>query len=216
MNSEPADLHGRGSRLRARSASNNLGVGGAPRASRIRRAILDTIPQLVSPANTKFTVTEITNRAGVSRSAFYAEFANLDELALDVLRQTFDDIGAFDLELRRTRTISPADTTRFALVRLLTHMREYSTLYVGVLDLPGGGPAFTAAVDACAAHIKATIEALTNVPAGVNNATTARCIAVGVLTVASSWLEDGRTTSTNEVVDQLCALIPAWLANPPA
>ena len=154
-------------------------------------------------------------RQVMSESAFYTDFAYLDELALDVLRRTFDNIGAFDLELRRSRTLSPADTTRFALVRLLTHMREYSALYRQVLGQPEGAPAFTLAVDAAKAHIKATIEALPNVPPGIDHETTARYIAGGVLTVARSWLCADTTTPLNDIVDRLCTLLPVWLANPP-
>ena len=62
---------------------------------RHRRAILDAAVELISQGDgARFSADELADRAGVSRRTIFNHFASLDDVLLDVCRQTLDVLAA--------------------------------------------------------------------------------------------------------------------------
>jgi AcrR family transcriptional regulator len=184
-----------------------------PRVTRTRRAILDAVETLAA-GDDPITVAAIVRTAGIGRSSFYTHFSGIDELAVAVLSGVFEAIGAEDVELRRNRIVSGAEAARVAQVRLVGHLVQHRALYASMLALPFTSAVYTAAVEGYAAQVRATIALLPEIPHGLSADAVAIYTASGSLGLLAHWIRSSEPVSADVLVDQLMALVPAWLAAP--
>ncbi|WP_165759569.1 TetR/AcrR family transcriptional regulator [Rathayibacter oskolensis] len=83
------------------------------------------------------TVSDITDRAGVNRSTFYAHAASAAELLCAALRSELDTIrDGYLAELRAGATT--AATIRTGTARILGHLEGHRELYLRAFDAAGG------------------------------------------------------------------------------
>lgn len=75
-----------------------------PRPARTRAAIKDAVARLAERPGNDMTVNAITREAGVSRSAFYDQFSDLDALAIDMLAEVFRTYSTVDTVALRAGT----------------------------------------------------------------------------------------------------------------
>jgi AcrR family transcriptional regulator len=184
-----------------------------PRVTRTRRAILDAVETLAAGDDT-ITVAAIVRTAGIGRSSFYTHFSGIDELAVAVLSGVFQAIGAEDVELRRHQIVSGAEAARVAQVRLVGHLVQHRALYASMLALPFTSTVYTAAVEGYAAQVRATIALIPEIPHGLSADAVAIYTASGSLGLLAHWIRSSAPVSADVLVDQLMALLPAWLAAP--
>ena len=184
-----------------------------PRPARTRAAIIAATEHLVADEQTaEVSVNAIVRTAGVSRSAFYAQFSDLDELAVAMLVDAFREIGRSDV---RARHGGPDDRNRLAVTsnrRLVEHIAARYPFYRASLDWRLSGRVHETVVSAYADQVMATMLVLGDrVPAGLNRADTGRFIAGGAIALLTAWLREGAPEQQDRIVTRLLAVMPNWL-----
>ena len=184
-----------------------------PRPARTRAAILAATEHLVAvEQTTEVSVNAIVRTAGVSRSAFYAQFSDLDELAVAMLVDAFREIGLDDV---RAREGDPSDRNRLAVSsnrRLVEHIAARYPFYRASLDWRLSGRVHETVVSAYADQVVATMLVLGDrVPPGLDRADTGRFIAGGAIALLTAWLREDAPEQQDRIVTRLLAVMPDWL-----
>ncbi|GAB3302646.1 TetR/AcrR family transcriptional regulator [Pseudoclavibacter terrae] len=179
-----------------------------PRPARTQAAIVAAVEEL-SARGDEVTVPAIVAEAGVSRSTFYAQFRDLDALAVRILTEVFTQIEELDLSLRASAT--PIETARATTSQLVAEFAKRRTLYAGVLGSRTTTEAARAVRAAFAEQALGTMQL--TVPAGLDPKVAAEYVAGGSLAVITAWLLSDTPEPTERVQQQLLALLPAWLIN---
>lgn len=179
-----------------------------PRPARTQAAIIAAVERLSSRGE-EVTVPAIAAEAGVSRSTFYAQFKDLDALAVRILTEVFTEIEALDLRLRASAT--PIETARATTSQLVAEFAKRRTLYAGVL---GSRTTTEAHRGVCAVFAEQALGTMQlTVPVGLDPKVAADYVAGGSLAVLTAWLLSDTPDPTERVQQQLLALLPAWLIN---
>ena len=213
-----------------------------PRAERTRQLIFTAIRTLIADQSTTVSVPDIVRIAGISRSSFYAHFASLDVLAAEYLRAQFTDFDSAHLrnglgareKTAREKTAGEntagentagentagentagENAARVGYARLVAHMVENFPLYATVLALPLTRSAYDQIVDAYATQMLESVLIPDSVPHDVNVELVTTYVAGGALTLISAWMRGQLDVSDDDLVDQLVALLPAWVLEPP-
>lgn len=185
-----------------------MGRAADPRPGRTRAAILDAV-EAIGTRGDDVTVPAIVAEAGIGRSTFYAQYRDLDALAVAILSDAFREIEELDLELRRTRSASAtANETTTRLVDAFARRRQ---LYAAVLGSRTTTEAHRAVQHAFAEQALGTM--LETAPPHVDPRAAADYVAGGSLAVLTAWLLSDDPADPEHVQQQLLALLPPWLIN---
>lgn len=179
-----------------------------PRPARTRAAILAAVASL-SSRDQAVTVSAIVEEAHISRSAFYAQYPDLDALAVAVLSEAFAGIEELDLTLRQT--LSARETATRTTTRLVEAFARNRALHAGVLSGRLTTDAHRAVQDAFVEQALGTM--LATVPAHLDPALAARYIAGGTLAVLIQWIGSENPEPAQRIQQQLMDLLPSWLLN---
>lgn len=189
-----------------------------PRAERTRQLIFTAIRSLIADQSATVSVPDIVRIAGISRSSFYAHFASLDVLAAEYLRAQFTDLDSdrlrTDLGQGQGELAAGENAARVGYARLVAHMVENFPLYASVLALPLTRSAYDQIVDAYATQMLESVLIPDSVPDDVNAELVTTYVAGGALTLISAWMRGQLDVSDDDLVDQLVALLPAWVLEP--
>ncbi len=183
-----------------------------PRAVRTRSAITAAVRVLIAEGEPLPSVSQIVRRAGVSRSSFYAQFANLDQVAAAVFSQAFTEIESASIVARATAAAPGPEATRQAVERLVRHVDAHRDFYRH--SFPATFAGHDEAVGALAGQLRESLPLVSTPPPGVSVEATAMWIAGGKLAVLRSWLTGSLTGSVPDVTSQIMALLPGWLVTP--
>ncbi|WP_068494945.1 TetR/AcrR family transcriptional regulator [Pseudoclavibacter helvolus] len=179
-----------------------------PRPARTQAAIIAAVERL-SARGDAVTVPAIAAEAGVSRSTFYAQFKDLDALAVRILTEVFTEIEALDLRLRASAT--PIETARATTSQLVAEFAKRRTLYAGVLGSRTTTEAHRGVRAVFAEQALGTMQL--TVPVGLDPKVAAEYVAGGSLAVLTAWLLSDTPEPIERVQQQLLSLLPAWLIN---
>lgn len=183
-----------------------------PRPARTRAAILDAVEQLVADPAAEISVNAVARAAGVSRSSFYAQFADLDDLAVAMLVDAFRDIGLDDLEARTAPEADLRTLARASNRRLVAHIGQRASFYRASLDWRLSGRVHESVVSAYAQQVAATMDALGDrVPGHVVREDAARFVAGGAIALLTAWLRADAPAGQDAMADRLVAVMPDWL-----
>jgi len=183
-----------------------------PRPARTRAAIIEAVEKLVADPETEVSVNAVARAAGVSRSSFYAQFADLDDLAVAMLVDTFRDIGLDDLEGRRIPDADLRTLARASNRRLVAHIGQRSAFYRASLEWRLSGRVHESVVSAYAQQVLATMAALGDrVPPHVVHEDAARFIAGGAIAMLTAWLRADAPGGQDAMAERLVAAMPEWL-----
>jgi AcrR family transcriptional regulator len=185
-----------------------------PRPARTRAAIVGAVSEVIADpaARGEISVNAIARAAGVSRSAFYAQFSDLDELAVALLVDAFRDIGLDDVDARREPGADARTLAQESSRRLVAHIDERRAFYRASLDWRLSGRVHESVVDAYAQQVLATMAVLdAGVPPDVVPEDAARFIAGGAIAVLTAWLRDEAPGGRDAMADRLVAVMPDWL-----
>jgi AcrR family transcriptional regulator len=185
-----------------------------PRPARTRAAIMGAVPRLIADpaASGEISVNAIARAAGVSRSAFYAQFADLDELAVALLVDAFRDIGLDDVDARHDPRADALVLARESSRRLVAHIDERRAFYSASLDWRLSGRVHESVVSAYAQQVLATMRVLDDgVPPDVVHDDAARFVAGGAIAMLTAWLRDEEPDGRDAMADRLVAVMPDWL-----
>lgn len=183
-----------------------------PRPARTRAAITAAVADLVTDAEAEISVNAIARAAGVSRSAFYAQFADLDALAVSLLVDAFRDIGTDDVEARRDPGADARALARESSRRLVAHIAHRRAFYRASLDWRLSGRVHESVVSAYAQQVLATMSALGDrVPSHIVREDAALFIAGGAVALLTAWLRDDAPDGQHAMAERLVAVMPGWL-----
>ena len=177
------------------------------RARRTRERLVSAYLQLLDTTAAPLSVTQVVRAAGVNRSSFYAHFADLGDLGLDVLDTALDAIYAAQAQTVQARSQDDLRTTAVEQIlqavaanaptlRLAVHHNRAATRYqIGqaiqrnanelLHQLPGWEDTRPAATHLLAIYLSH-----------------------GWAGVICAWLADELTSTQSELADQLVALNP--------
>jgi len=187
-----------------------------PRPARTRAAILGAVEKLVADPQGEITVNAVARAAGVSRSSFYAQFADLDDLAVAMLVDAFRDIGLDDLEGRKAPDADLLTLARASNRRLVAHIGQRSAFYRASLEWRLSGRVHESVVSAYAQQVLATMAALgERVPPHVVHEDAARFVAGGAIAMLTGWLRDDAPAGQDAMAERLVAVMPEWLVGTP-
>jgi len=193
-----------------------------PRPARTRAAIIAATEHLVTEDHTtEVSVNAIVRAARVSRSAFYAQFSDLDELAVAMLVDAFREIGLDDVRARAEDGAgdwagSAGDARRHLATvsnrRLVEHIAARYPFYRASLDWRLSGRVHETVVSAYADQVAATMRVLgDHVPVGADPEDTARFVAGGAIALLTDWLRTDAPERQDRIVERLLAMLPDWL-----
>lgn len=162
---------------------------------------------------TGFSVRTLVDAAGVSRSAFYAHFTDLNDFASAFLAHSLADIR---LQVSTTSSRQPRETiARDGYARLVAHLVAHFEMYRAALAIDAMRAAYERFVASYAIEVFESAVAGAQQDARVNARVAAVHTAGGVASVLIAWLLGALDLSDDEIVDQLVTLTPSWLQSPP-
>ncbi|MCM6760861.1 TetR/AcrR family transcriptional regulator [Rathayibacter sp. ZW T2_19] len=203
-----ASLHGAGPSSTPTSAD--------PRARRTRRRVFDAVERLVMHDGEERTegiaVSDIVREAGISRSSFYAHFEDAAAVASALLREDLvvAEVAEGDAEDR-----SGATALRRGYARLVERLVDRHAFHARLRARASARVASDDAVLGTVLALHREVLARVDVPASVDPELTATFAAGGVLAVVGAWLAGSLDGTDEELVEQLVALLPPWLADAP-
>lgn len=182
-----------------------------PRPARTRAALLEAVQRMAQNGDS-LSVGRIVSASGVSRSAFYTHFANLDELALEMLVREFAAIGEDDAADRAARTDDVAAIAYRAASRLTSFMMRKREMYRASLNGELSTKSSDALIDAYARAVLKSMDFVQHPPpAPLTPAGHARFIAGGAIALLRDWLNSDDPVPAEAMTAQLLAAMPTWL-----
>ncbi|MCQ9369462.1 TetR/AcrR family transcriptional regulator [Brevibacterium sp. 50QC2O2] len=188
-----------------------------PRPAKTRAAIIDAANRLAWTQEAELSVAMIAKEAGISRTSFYAQFKDLDDIAVQLIRERFVEISQIDDELRSAQAGGPATlaTTSVLLDEFLARRHLFSVVLGAVGSARVSGEAYRTIQGILAAGARQTM--LRVAPAGIDPDSAATFIAAGILAVIVDWLAADEAEASigtrEELQDQIIALLPTWVTN---
>lgn len=179
-----------------------------PRPARTRAAIVDAVEALCREG-AEVTVSAVLRASGVSRGAFYAQFTDLEDVALEMLTGAFQSIGEWDTHERLRVGADPEWIAREALGAFASYIDARRTLFTTALDWKVSSRVREAVTDAFAAEVRQAMRLL-DVPATDGEADDlARFAAGGTLAVLVDCLRADEPAE--RIAARLFAVQPDWL-----
>lgn len=175
------------------------------RAARTRQRLFDAAERICS-AGGAVSVSAIVREADVSRSAFYAHFADVGDLALRMQEPLFETIAARAVvDHDRDPHRAMAQSQR----RLAEHFWTHRSLYRAAFLLPGHA-VVVLIEEAMRAPIREHIERY-GAPTGIRPDLVARYVGAAATHLLESWTLGDIHAEPEEIAEHLFALLPAWM-----
>ncbi|MGP3534175.1 TetR family transcriptional regulator [Microbacterium sp. RD1] len=180
------------------------------RVERTRRAIFGAAEALMLERHEPITVQDVLQRAGVSRGSFYTHFAGLEDLAVEMFRERFSQLGRADLERRESGADRPIRMAYLTVRELVEHVVEHRALYVGVDTLTAGRRAHETLIDLLATQVRATALAIPTRPPSIDVDDLARYIAGGTMALLLHIVRTDDDLDVDRTTARVLALLPVW------
>lgn len=177
-----------------------------PRPARTRAEILAAIERLGATGE-DLTVAAIVAEAQVSRSSFYAQFRDLDDLAVQVMEEILREIRLIEANLRGANDALGATTT--ALQMFLGECQRRRGLYAAVLGGNVSGEALQRIHSALSENVMAAAQY--SAPRSVDPVVASSFVAAGTLAVIIDWLLAENPLPAGQLHSQLMGVLPTWV-----
>jgi len=153
--------------------------------------------------------------AGVSRAAFYTHFSGVDEVALVVLREIFDELREIHLSERRELGQRTSASVRAGQERLADAFWQQRDLLRPLLEGSHSATAYMAIVRAFATRIESIMcTELPRIPAGIDARLASIAVANTLVGLLAAWVTGHIDVDRKTIVDHLVAMLPAWMSEP--
>lgn len=179
------------------------------KVARTKRALFQAADELLSERSV-ITVSDVLERAGVSRGAFYNHFTGLEDLAVAMFRDRFAQLGRDDVMRRTAGEVSPAESSFIAIREVVQHVVDHRALYLGVETLTGGRRAHETLVDLLYEQVYGTTLAIPDRPPGVKVEDLARFVAGGTMALLVQWVRRGEEFDVDDMTRRILVLSPEW------
>ncbi|UCR90228.1 TetR/AcrR family transcriptional regulator [Mycetocola spongiae] len=170
-----------------------------PRSASTRQVILDAVGELSLAGADDFSVSDIVRRAGISRSSFYAHFADLAAVAEELLTQAFSEVVELERTRRRDDYLTEYQATRIGYRYLVDHLVDNFSFY---------GMASRSAL-LRPAYDETLLRYARELVRDSGNLAQALYVSGGVLTVIRSWMDGDLDLDDDQIVSVLVELHPA-------
>jgi len=158
------------------------------------------------------SISAVVETAGITRSTFYSQFADLDELALTILTNEFRAIGVDDIAQRSAARPDERQIARQAATKLVNHIERRRLFYRSSLEWRVTSRVRDTLAAAFADQISASIAVMGDrVPPAHRDGYTARYIGGGAMALITAWLQDDEPAAASEMATRLLAAMPEWL-----
>lgn len=195
------------SRLKQSDLRRRMGDSKDARAVQTRARLVAAYRELLDEGAVA-SVTKVVQRAGVTRSSFYAHFADTSDLAATALTEFSEAI----VQTARATVIagdSTRQTNERVLVELVRFIFERQGTYLNLLEPEEG---FRGALQrAFADQSLETLRTRTTLRADAE--VTAQYVASGLLGVVTWWLDTNTELTPEELAAALIAIAPADFAD---
>lgn len=179
-----------------------------PRPARTRECIVAAIERL-GARDADLTVAAVVAEARIARSSFYAQYRDLGDVAVQLLRELHADIEQLDAEIRRRGTGREAAAAATSL--LITEFERRKVLYRAVL---GTRVSYGTQHEIHRIMADAILPSVRQVaPPEIDPDFAASYVAAGVLTTLYTWLVATHPMPPAQLQAQIAALLPTWLVS---
>lgn len=189
------------------SIRRRLAQSNDPRAARVRSQLFAAAHRLEC-ASHPVSVSTLTKEAGVSRSVFYAHFADIADFVLQMQREHIDALAS---AFRDTDTADLREAGLAGQLAFVSYFSDHRETYRAVMSLAGEGVVTggIAAVikDAIASHIRR----FARLPEGLSEEAAATYISGGIAHLIAGWLLDPDPIDEASLAQCLTDLMPGWL-----
>ena len=186
-----------------------------PRYQRTRRALVDAVLSLARRKPiAQITVSELVNRAHVSRSAFYAHAASPADLLAEHLIATLDPYLDRLGSLLADHPESYLERWRVVYIEMLTAIHRDGKVYAQVFDAPGSGVLArlrSRLGEAAESFVADFVRHLAQPPSPLWVRMAVSQHVGNTVAIIDSWLATGMNESPEEVTDTFISLAPPWL-----
>jgi AcrR family transcriptional regulator len=182
-----------------------------PRAVRTRRLLDEALSRFMDafPEGGLPSVVELTQEAGVARSAFYSHFSSVEDLALARVSSAFERIGENDLGMRRSTPQESHAAAEIAVRQLVRIFLDDRSLYTALLSA-GSTTTYDAVIAELAARTRVSLASGVRIPAGVDRYLASEYIAGGLVRVLGLTAKGTTAIDESELIEQLLSLAPLW------
>lgn len=181
-----------------------------PRAARTRAAILEAAHALAAEGAGVPNVRGITQRAGLSRSSFYTQFASMEDLSLALFEDAVGRITDEDSLARLAGSAPAAEVLRASVRRFVDDVDALRHLYL--MDVPETSAAHLRLSDELARALRGSHGFAAAARHGIDVAAAASFLAGATLCLLRHWVTGRVTGTSEELTDQLMLLLPPWLS----
>ncbi|MFJ3705303.1 MULTISPECIES: TetR/AcrR family transcriptional regulator [unclassified Streptomyces] len=186
-----------------------------PRFTRSRRAIADTLADLMERTQTCPSVSALAEAAGIHRATFYNHFDSVEEAAVYVIAEDFRALH--DLNIRdRQMGADPTAVAVATLNAMLGSLRQRKSLFLlastwrSPSGLMGIGDLLLEQLHALRRDLGVNEQ-----EAGANNSVEDVYTASGVHGVFSAAVGGNTDCDSDEIANRLYELLPQWIRRPP-
>jgi AcrR family transcriptional regulator len=182
-----------------------------PRVARTEQALTQAIVELaVQRPVSQITVSDLADRAGVTRATFYNRYSSPLELLIEVLYADLDRGHRLEEARRAEGGYSPAQMLRLATGDVADHVDRFRAVYQHALHDPADRGVYEALVRHFTDYSQAFIARCTHpdLP-DTNHQIIAEFVAHGFAGAIKAWLSDDSVTKT-DLVEAAVACAPVW------
>lgn len=182
-----------------------------PRAVKTRAALKEAALALAADGARGPSVRDITERARVSRSSFYTQFASMGELNIALFEDALARVTDRDTQEREADGVPAGEVVHRSVQRLVEHVDALRNLYL--MDLPETSAAHLRLVDSFAQELRAS-RAISRAPrVGLSVDAASSFIAGAVLHLLRAWLIGQIPGTPASITEQITLLLPPWLSD---
>lgn len=195
--------------------STPIGRAPDPRPARTKAALFTAARNLCATGD-EVTINDLVRHAGVSRSAFYTHYEDIEDLLGEMLDQLFEVQVAQATTLAGKRT--PQEIVQSTMASMAAYAGIHRAFLRGSLNWKVRHRAYVDVVRTCARlHEKVLRLMGKDLPAHVEIAPTARFFAGGTMQVIVDWFDlagqdarDGKAVDESTLLTELLRVLPSW------
>ena len=182
-----------------------------PRIARTEQALTQAIVELAAQRPvSQITVSDLADRAGVTRATFYNRYSSPLELLIQVLYADLDRGHRLEEARRAEGRYSAAQMLRLATGEVADHVERFRAVYQHAMHDPADRGVYEALVRHFTDYSLAFIARCTHpdLP-DANHQIIAEFVAHGFAGAIKAWLSDDSATKT-DLVEAAVACAPVW------
>lgn len=197
------------------SAATNSTRATDPRIERTRAAIVSALHVLLREGRTDLSVRDVVEAANVSRASFYLHFSGVEQVALVLLRETFEQLRTAYVAERRELGQRTDQSVRAGQQRLADAFWEQRALLGPLMESSFCGAAYSDMVRSFARMLESLFNSEpARVPTALDPSITAVALSHLLIGLLTEWVTGRIDAPKEQIIDHMVALLPSWATQP--